>query len=1018
MGSPALEAFRPAQFSEDAAWLPIWLQQQNVEPFNEGINGGETPFDQRVKELQLLQQEINKEENANLSRSGEGGYKSCHLLLSEDEISPHCFAASNDNVINFHLHLSADSNSECLANPLKDSSQVQGLVSNRVVLKQPVGMSVVSEGKINHSDVGCNPLFVNHSPNSRCLNENHIPRHEGNVGFCQVDDISEAVELSIAASEALVIHEIMTGIVTKPFLATMVLEAAIQLKQARLDIWNETSQCSSMHIGEMDFHSVMHDLTVEDAYENVGLSIDPSIHENDVSQVKDTFDLENHRHEGNSEHEETIGFVKTLDDFEVQIADKGLHDEMKVEEISASEIFCGNRCKELLKNSSVCLDSASKDCSTSSPVDCSEQENLQVSASVELADYGVGKDDCRHAHAQSSFTRTSEASEKYSTAVNFLPRRFQSRWLGGWAWKEDEKPFAQMEHREIQGIPKPFVNEMSYLSESADVALDENSVLQKRSKRTNPSSQASIPSEIYCNKADREINSQDVMRCSSLSVGDPLCSVVACSFSSENICSTALLKHEHDISGNCSIAKPEYTTDNLQRTSTAVELVHAEQHIVPVTYSELLPVVHRQFTSLKPYSVMAGNPGGSLAKENSCRGTFPTETMPKLSMMENPFSNLTGIKSFNKPVENGPFTMYLWNNEKMSTPILDHRQEKSAMQGGSEVFAHNKKLPKVQSTCENQNSSQIPARKRVHFVDAGTNNFPKKKLSKYRASLKDSHTSRASKKLRTTNRHCDSGGQEQRRCQRNCFSNKWLRLLFRNMEFLLTGFSIQKEKQFEGLIKEYGGIILSDIPSPKSRGNRISRFSSHKLPIVLSSKKMETIKFLYGCAVNALVLKADWLTDSIVAGLILPPQQYSILHESFAGCFTRSRLPFSCNFRQPIFDNFGIMLHGKNNFCIQMGKIIKHGGGKVFKTLKFLVDNINTERISQGAIVVENESRASRHLKQCALEYEIPMMSSHWIIKSLHNGKLLPFNEKKNSSCLTTSKLPNCLASIELSEEI
>ena len=100
------------------------------------------------------------------------------------------------------------------------------------------------------------------------------------------------------------------------------------------------------------------------------------------------------------------------------------------------------------------------------------------------------------------------------------------------------------------------------------------------------------------------------------------------------------------------------------------------------------------------------------------------------------------------------------------------------------------------------------------------------------------HTSRASKKLRTTNRHCDSGGQEQRRCQRNCFSNKWLRLLFRNMEFLLTGFSIQKEKQFEGLIKEYGGIILSDIPSPKSRGNRISRFSSHKLPIVLSSKKV------------------------------------------------------------------------------------------------------------------------------------------------------------------------------------
>jgi hypothetical protein len=32
-------------------------------------------------------------------------------------------------------------------------------------------------------------------------------------------------------------------------------------------------------------------------------------------------------------------------------------------------------------------------------------------------------------------------------------------------------------------------------------------------------------------------------------------------------------------------------------------------------------------------------------------------------------------------------------------------------------------------------------------------------------------------------------------------------------------------------------------------------------------------KFLYGCAVNALILKVDWLTDSVAAGSIIPPEK-------------------------------------------------------------------------------------------------------------------------------------------------
>jgi hypothetical protein len=48
----------------------------------------------------------------------------------------------------------------------------------------------------------------------------------------------------------------------------------------------------------------------------------------------------------------------------------------------------------------------------------------------------------------------------------------------------------------------------------------------------------------------------------------------------------------------------------------------------------------------------------------------------------------------------------------------------------------------------------------------------------------------------------------------------------------------------------------------------------------------------------------------------------------------------------------------------------------VFKTLQWLVQSLDNEKICVGAIVAEDESRVSRHLKHCALEREIPMMVS------------------------------------------
>lgn len=38
--------------------------------------------------------------------------------------------------------------------------------------------------------------------------------------------------------------------------------------------------------------------------------------------------------------------------------------------------------------------------------------------------------------------------------------------------------------------------------------------------------------------------------------------------------------------------------------------------------------------------------------------------------------------------------------------------------------------------------------------------------------------------------------------------------------------------------------------------------------------QLETTKFLYGCAVNAHILKVNWVTDLVAAGSALPPNKY------------------------------------------------------------------------------------------------------------------------------------------------
>lgn len=139
--------------------------------------------------------------------------------------------------------------------------------------------------------------------------------------------------------------------------------------------------------------------------------------------------------------------------------------------------------------------------------------------------------------------------------------------------------------------------------------------------------------------------------------------------------------------------------------------------------------------------------------------------------------------------------------------------------------------------------------------------------------------------------------------------------------------------------------------------------------------------------------------------------------------------------------------------------LVQCGGGLVYKSLQQLIQNTKDGKKSIGAILVEDESNVSRHLKQCILEQNLQMMVSvtfiqnvlkdmkiryiyissasllpclywssstlillqtaNWIINCLFSGKLLPFKKNKYAS-FHRIKMPTFPQdqTVEMSQEI
>ncbi|KAJ8554521.1 hypothetical protein K7X08_025199 [Anisodus acutangulus] len=220
-------------------------------------------------------------------------------------------------------------------------------------------------------------------------------------------------------------------------------------------------------------------------------------------------------------------------------------------------------------------------------------------------------------------------------------------------------------------------------------------------------------------------------------------------------------------------------------------------------------LVRREVTSLRTHSVLPSN--GISSEKGYCFDTsFPLgrNDVPMLK----PVGQMTNKKGNcdDTPRDGNEFTVTLPKNT--SSPLILKPGPRCRFQA-SKAFQPDFGTEKDRKQMtEDQAAIECPKRKRVRFSETETEIQPRKEPRKSHVALKSCHTPKAARNLRPPTSYLESRTQELKKRLINSCARVGRRLMLKNMEFLVTGFSRKREKKLEDLIKKYGGAVLSDIP--------------------------------------------------------------------------------------------------------------------------------------------------------------------------------------------------------------
>ncbi|KAJ8635474.1 hypothetical protein MRB53_009741 [Persea americana] len=1052
--------FRPPEFSEDIAWLPAWLQPHQV------LFSGEQAKDAPCENATSLQENVSDVPAEHLVSKGDPRCSSFHLFLSGDSHSPVENTPSSGNVLHFDLHLSSD---DILQHPLSQPHGVLQKEKPKSEDDQPV--QSIHKASAVQDDIGCRYKLDNHTCAAAMMQPSSAPEPSPTSPLQPLT----IVELSIAASEALAISDLMkSGLPDDILSATAILEVALRVKQARKECCLDESGNGSTSLddddNENDHLSNLDESNMEDAFEDVGLSVSQVVATPDDlcdrCQRTSLLDYQIHRLDTDSSYvpntlfPESLDLVQNTEDRDVDSI--GVHSQIKLSDVSLMKLRSND---SLLKSPNVQRMEPRDDelflgsvASTIERQACANQPAhnagndlalTQVSFRDDMMVKGVDFDVegvtllCTQSNMVSSPCIWDSRKDSENAVNDLVTERFRSRWFGGWTAKDFDVT-AQGSGKAKKSIPKLFTRETSFLSESVDVVMDESSMQKPEIEPKGVAPSISVEG-IHRNTDTLICLSQELVGSSNLSLPDPLCSVVPCSISLDNA-HVSQAAHQKSFEEEGGRAFNSMTVPNAGPTIPSVSFSCGEEHLTSKTSGEGLNVTRKISSSLKIYSMVVSARYGGPEGEHLYRNEAAMlECAAQKINTSKPTLEATPEKMTSTDIENDDVEVQGHQCEESCSPfILNYGTRRRICDCDIVVSDTEESLNQASLSCARKTQSdncrsevtfreqanfttfaqfnssshshlhdkESRRNKRVHFVETevkyNQSNAGQKLPTRY---LTRSHN-RTSKKVRDSGLRSKFGVKKENR--------KYGRgMLFHGLDFLLTGFSSRKTKELETQIRKHGGTILFDVPTPSpcSRRNTESRCKYQQLPIVLSPKKVQTTKFLYGCAINTLLLKSSWLTDSILAGCKSPPGKYLILSNQATD---RERIRIGqlvpCN-SYYIFDKVGIMFYGKPSFCSKLGKIVKHGGGQVFKTLQWLVQSLKSGKNSIGAVVVEDEGRVSRHLRHFASEQRLQMMPASWIINSLHSGKLLPFKDSL-SAPLHTNTMPELPAAVDMSEEI
>ncbi|XP_074291943.1 uncharacterized protein LOC141618760 isoform X1 [Silene latifolia] len=112
--------FRPPQFSDDAAWLPPWLQPNHSQSSMTPFLRDDDNFPNSLQNVDIPKGDNNLAKDSNLLLSGGSihkPYNVCRLYLSGEDSSPITLTPC-EKVLHFNLYLSTDGTSS-----INDTSQ-------------------------------------------------------------------------------------------------------------------------------------------------------------------------------------------------------------------------------------------------------------------------------------------------------------------------------------------------------------------------------------------------------------------------------------------------------------------------------------------------------------------------------------------------------------------------------------------------------------------------------------------------------------------------------------------------------------------------------------------------------------------------------------------------------------------------------------------------------------------------------------------------------------------------------